>query len=84
VIPDLCSPVEEVAPRLLGAVIRHEPVAVRLTELEAYDGTTDPASHAFRGPTPRNAVILHLRHALGRKHQLRARRSWLRSADAGW
>jgi DNA-3-methyladenine glycosylase len=57
VIPDLCSPVEEVAPRLLGAVIRHGSVAVRLTELEAYDGTTDPASHAFRGPTPRNAVM---------------------------
>jgi DNA-3-methyladenine glycosylase len=57
VIPDLCSPVEEVAPRLLGAVIRHGPVAVRLTELEAYDGATDPASHAFRGPTPRNAVM---------------------------
>jgi DNA-3-methyladenine glycosylase len=57
VIPDLCSPVEEVAPRLLGAVIRHGPVAVRLTELEAYDGATDPASHAYRGRTPRNAVM---------------------------
>jgi DNA-3-methyladenine glycosylase len=57
VIPDLCGPVEEVAPRLLGAVVRHGPVAVRLTELEAYDGATDPASHAYRGPTARNAVM---------------------------
>jgi DNA-3-methyladenine glycosylase len=57
VIPDLCSPVEEVAPRLLGSVIRHGPVAVRLTELEAYDGATDPASHAYRGRTTRNAVM---------------------------
>ena len=56
-IPDLCLPVEEVAPRLLGAVIRLGPVAVRLTELEAYDGATDPASHAYRGPTARNAVM---------------------------
>ena len=56
-IPDLCSPVEDVAPRLLGAVIQHGPVAVRLTELEAYDGATDPASHAFRGRTTRNAVM---------------------------
>jgi DNA-3-methyladenine glycosylase len=46
-----------VAPRLLGAVIRHGQVAVRLTELEAYDGATDPASHAYRGRTARNAVM---------------------------
>jgi DNA-3-methyladenine glycosylase len=57
VIPDLCLPVEEVAPRLLGAVIRHGPVSVRLTELEAYDGATDRASHAYRGLTARNAVM---------------------------
>jgi DNA-3-methyladenine glycosylase len=57
VIPDLCAPVPEVAPRLLGAVLRHGPVAVRLTELEAYEGATDPASHAFRGRTVRNAVM---------------------------
>jgi DNA-3-methyladenine glycosylase len=57
VIPDLCSPVDEVAPRLLGAVIRHGSVTVRLTELEAYDGATDPASHAYRGRTARNAVM---------------------------
>lgn len=53
----LDGPVEEVAPRLLGAVLRHGPVAVRLTEVEAYDGPDDPASHAYRGRTARNAVM---------------------------
>jgi DNA-3-methyladenine glycosylase len=47
----------EVAPRLLGAVLRHGEVAVRLTEVEAYAGPDDPGSHAFRGPTRRNAVM---------------------------
>ena len=54
---DLVRPVDEVAPTLLGAVLRHGTVAVRLTEVEAYDGTSDPASHAYRGPTARNAVM---------------------------
>ncbi|MEZ0579911.1 DNA-3-methyladenine glycosylase [Nocardioides sp. MH1] len=53
----LDAPVEEVAPRLLGAVVRHGPVAVRLTEVEAYDGPNDPASHSYRGRTARNAVM---------------------------
>ncbi|PWN02738.1 DNA-3-methyladenine glycosylase [Nocardioides silvaticus] len=53
----LDGPVEEVAPRLLGAVLRHGPVAVRLTEVEAYAGPADPGSHSFRGPTPRNQVM---------------------------
>ena len=53
----LAGPVEEVAPLLLGAVLRHGEVAVRITEVEAYAGPRDPASHAFRGPTPRNAVM---------------------------
>jgi DNA-3-methyladenine glycosylase len=50
-------PVLEVAPLLLGAVIRHGQVACRRTEVEAYDGANDPGSHAYRGPTPRNAVM---------------------------
>jgi DNA-3-methyladenine glycosylase len=50
-----------VAPDLLGCVITHQTaeglVAVRLTEVEAYSGESDPASHAFRGRTARNAVM---------------------------
>jgi DNA-3-methyladenine glycosylase len=50
-----------VAPRLLGCVLEHETseglVAVTLTEVEAYDGSNDPASHAYRGQTGRNAVM---------------------------
>jgi DNA-3-methyladenine glycosylase len=53
----LSGPVLEVAPRLLGAVVRHGEVAIRLTEVEAYDGANDPGSHAFRGPTRRNQVM---------------------------
>lgn len=51
------GPVEQVAPTLLGGLLRHGAVAVRLTEVEAYGGATDPASHAFRGPTARSAVM---------------------------
>ena len=52
----------DVARDLLGAVVVHDlaregAVAVRLTEVEAYAGGHDPASHAFRGPTARNAVM---------------------------
>ena len=54
-------PALEVAPDLLGCVLRHETdagvVAVLITEVEAYAGAADPASHAFRGQTARNAVM---------------------------
>jgi len=53
----LTGPALEVAPRLLGATVRHGGVAVRLTEVEAYAGTDDPGSHAFRGKTERNQVM---------------------------
>jgi DNA-3-methyladenine glycosylase len=53
----LAGPVLEVAPRLLNAVVRHGEVAVRITEVEAYDGAGDPGSHAYRGRTRRNATM---------------------------
>ena len=57
----LADPAVLVAPQLLGWELRHVTeagaVTVRLTEVEAYGGTGDPASHAFRGPTARNASM---------------------------
>ena len=55
-------PVLEVTRDLLGRLLVHRAPegtsAVRLVETEAYDGAgLDPASHAHRGPTPRNAVM---------------------------
>lgn len=54
-------PVLEVAPELLGRILvrRTEdgPIALRLTEVEAYAGPADPGSHAYRGRTERNAVM---------------------------
>jgi DNA-3-methyladenine glycosylase len=47
----------EVAPRLLNTLLIHGERAVRIVEVEAYRGMQDPASHAYRGPTRRNATM---------------------------
>lgn len=57
----LAGPAPEVAPLLLGWTLTHESpagtVVVTLTEVEAYLGPDDPASHAFSGRTDRNQVM---------------------------
>ncbi|MFF3891591.1 DNA-3-methyladenine glycosylase [Streptomyces sp. NPDC001812] len=57
----LAHPAEEVAPQLLGSVLTCKTlegtVSIAITETEAYSGAADPASHAYRGQTARNAVM---------------------------
>ena len=51
----------ELAPLLLNKVLVRgrgpDLVAARIVEVEAYAGTEDPGSHAYRGPTPRNQTM---------------------------
>ena len=57
----LSGPVLAAGRELLGAVLEVDSpqgtVAVALSEVEAYAGLADPASHAYRGRTGRNAVM---------------------------
>jgi DNA-3-methyladenine glycosylase len=51
-----------VAPELIGCALivddgTADRVVARIVEVEAYLGLEDPASHAFRGPTPRSAIM---------------------------
>ena len=50
--------IPDVARTLLGWHVTANGITVRLSEVEAYSGLgQDPASHAHRGPTARNAVM---------------------------
>jgi DNA-3-methyladenine glycosylase len=49
-------PVEEVAPDLVGCLVRHEGAVGRIVETEAYH-EREPACHAFAGLTDRTRVL---------------------------
>jgi DNA-3-methyladenine glycosylase len=49
-------PVQEVAPDLIGCIVRHGGAAGRIVEAESYH-QSEPASHAFVGVTPRTRVL---------------------------
>ena len=54
---DLNAPPDRAARSLLGCLLMRDGVILRITEVEAYGGPEDTASHARHGRTARNAVM---------------------------
>ena len=47
----------EVAPDLVGKLLVHNDIALRISETEAYCGESDTACHAHKGRTKRTEVL---------------------------
>lgn len=68
---DFAQPADRIAPLLLDAIIWHESVGIRITEVEAYLGADDAAAHSARGQTRANAALfgppgrLYVYHSYG-------------------
>ena len=54
---NLTGPVDRAARSLLGCLLVRDDVVLRITEVEAYGGPEDSASHARHGRTARNAPM---------------------------
>lgn len=48
-----------IAKKILGSTLIYKAQSATIIETEAYQGSNDPASHAYRGKTPRNQAMFN-------------------------